>query len=433
MSRKQLSVNISDFAELITGNYYFVDKSLMIKERLECGACATLLLRPRGFGKSLNMSMLRYFFEKTETSNRHLFAGLKIEQHPKCMEKQGQYPVIFLTFKDAQADSWELCYPKICEIISAEYKRHLDVIKPHLHEWDVKRVSEVANGTASEVYVQGSLKDLTTYLRCAHGEQPIVLVDEYDDMMQTAFEHGYYKELAYFMLGFLSEGLKDNSDLEFAVMSGTLLVAKDDSMLGGSLNHLLIRTIFNRVSYSDKFGFLEAEVIELLEHFGKSDLLPEVRSWHGGYQCGDHQLYNPRSTINSLQKGTFQAHLGNANDQALLSRLLKQGGWESDRDFERMLQGASVTADVDGYIAIAEQHEWRGLQGLMLMRGYASFENYRREGRRWFADLKIPNREVYEIWKTLILSWFQATPESAQQYQVMLKSFVGGNNGEKIW
>ncbi len=413
-----------DFAELIGENYYFIDKSLLIKERLDCGACATLWLRPRGFGKTVNISMMRYFFEKTEKSNRHLFDGLKIADHPECMAEQGQYPVVFLTFKGVEADNWELCYKKICDIIGAEYKRHFDVIKPHLDARKMQKASAVVDGTAPQVDIKFSLKKLTTHLRHAYGQCPIVLIDEYDDMMQVAFEHGYFKELVHFMFGFLSAGLKGNSDLEFGILSSILLMAKED-YFSGSLNHLLIRTVLNSSSYSDKFGFLESEVSELLEYFGMSTtLLPKVCSWYGGYQCGDHKMCNPRSTVNFLENGIFQPYWNNSNDLGLLNKLLqcRFGG-----NFEQLIIGGKLVAQwVDQYATVAEQREGGStLWGLLLMKGFLSFENYRSIGFQLVADLKIPNAEVSTIYNTQILSWFE-TSGTTQQYQSMLQSLVDG-------
>lgn len=424
MDRKQLPIGKHDFAEFITGNYYFVDKSLCIKELLGSGAAVTLLPRPRRFGKTVNMSMLRYFFEKSDHSNRHLFNGLKIEQYPDCMAKQGQYPVIFLTFKDIKPNNWELCYGKICEIIGVECKRHLTFLKPYLDEQDYQKMFEVTDGTASQIVIESILGTLSAHLHRAYGKRPLILIDEYDAPIHAAAEYNYYDNMVNFMRGFLSSGLKDNSNLEFGVLTGILRIAKESIFSG--LNNLEVNTLLQE-PYADKFGLLEHEVAAMLEYFGRSEQLDTVRTWYDGYQSGNYKIYNPWSIINFAKTGIFETYWINTSDNALLKKILQQGPALIKESLEQLIRGEPITKEIDENVVMTdiltnERIAW----SLLLMSGYLTFANYRRENRKRIVDLKIPNEEIAEIYDTKILSWFENEPIAAQ-YTTMLRSLIKGD------
>lgn len=425
MERKQLPVGVADFAELIKENYYFVDKSLFIKELLESGAKVTLIPRPRRFGKTINMSMVRYFFEKTEESKRHLFAGLAIEQHPKCMAKQGQYPVIFLTFKDVKVSSWTECLSTLKRVIIKEIDRHYKAIEAHLNPREIADLNNTRASVADMSAYESMLADLSMYLHRAYGVRPLILIDEYDTPIHEAFDRGYYDEIVSFMRNFLSGGFKDNSDLEFGILTGILRIAKESIFSG--LNNLRVCTLLEE-AYADKFGLLEHEVETILAYFGSANTLAAVRSWYDGYQSGSYRIYNPWSIINMLDKsGLMKPYWVNTSGNALLKRVLQYGPDGIKEDCERILRGEVVTKEIDENVVMPELlTNERAAWSLLLMSGYLTFDNYRaqeREDLPMVADLKIPNIEIATTYNTQILSWFT----SKNQYESMLQSLVDGN------
>ncbi len=426
MDRKQLPVSISDFAKLITGNYYFVDKSLFIKELLDSGAEVTLIPRPRRFGKTINMSMIKCFFEKTETSNRHLFDGLNIEQYPKYMAKQGQYPVIFLTFKGVKVTSWAECWNKLKFTIATEINRHYGTISPHLRPQERIDCEDMIARRAEQFLYEEALASLSMYLYRAYGKRPLILIDEYDTPIHAAFDHNYYDEAVNFMRNFLLGGFKDNSNLEFGILTGILRVAKESIFSG--LNNLRVCTLLEE-AYSDKFGLLEQEVATALAYFGSANELSAVRAWYDGYQSGSYKIYNPWSIIGMLDNSdVMKLYWANSSDNAMLKQVLQHGPDGIKEDCEMMLRGGTITKAVDENVVMPELQVNEGaVWNLFLMSGYLTFENLRSVGRKRLVDLKIPNEEVYEIYDTQILSWFQTTKKSMQQYQSMLEFLLAGN------
>ncbi len=305
--RKQLPVGISDFDKVITGNYYYIDKSLFIKELLENKAEAILIPRPRRFGKTLNMSMLKCFFEKNETSKRHLFDGLKIAQHPKIMAEQGQYPIIFLTFKGVEGDIWEDSLRKLKDLIANEYRRHSYLLASSiLDETQQKNFRAIISGDAEKTTYEASLQCLTEYLEAFHKKNVIVLIDEYDAPIHAGYRHKYYDKVTLFIKNFLSGGLKDNAKLQFGVITGIMRIAKESIFSG--LNNLEVHAI-PASFFADKFGLLETEVIELLQAYDLLQNLDTIRNWYNGYKSSDFMLYNPWSIMNTVkQHGKLEAY-----------------------------------------------------------------------------------------------------------------------------
>ncbi|MCL5436638.1 MAG: ATP-binding protein [Candidatus Dependentiae bacterium] len=440
MNRKKLPIGIHNFAELISGNYYFVDKSLLIKELLDSGAKVTLLPRPRRFGKTVNMSMIQHFFENTAPSkqpgstpalpsSRHLFTDLKIAQHPACMAKQGQYPVIFLTFKDVKETSWAECMTATKTILAEEFRRHRYLLEsPALDDVQKDEFSAVINKKASVAACKAALKTLTAHLAKHHQKPAILLIDEYDAPVHAAVEHGYYDQIINFMRGFLSSGLKDNSNLEFGVLTGILRIAKESIFSG--LNNLRVCT-FLEDAYSDKFGLLSPEVAEIISYFGISKDISEVASWYDGYQSGQHKIYNPWSILNMIDtSGQMRPYWINTSDNALLKNVLQNGALGVKEGLEQVMQGKPLTKELDENVVLTKiMSNERTAWSLLFMSGYLTFENYRPDPRQvgsWIADLKVPNTEIAWIYKTEILSWFEGDKVTAQ-YRSLLQSLVNGD------
>ena len=265
--KKKLPIGLSDFKRMIEEDYYYVDKSLFIKDILDSGSTVILLLRPRRFGKTLNLSMLRYFYEKTKVNKSYLFKNLNIWKAGELYKnKQGKYPVIFLTFKDIKNDKWEIALNKIKILIGDEYLRHKYLLEQDILEEREKDIyRQIMNLNADSSFYEDSIRILSNYLEKYHGEKAVILIDEYDAPIQSGYVYKYYNEVINFMRNLLSGAFKDNSSLEKGVLTGILRIAKESIFSG--LNNLEVCTLL-REKYSTYFGLLENEVEEMLKFYG---------------------------------------------------------------------------------------------------------------------------------------------------------------------
>ncbi|MHB1654524.1 MAG: AAA family ATPase, partial [Desulfitobacteriaceae bacterium] len=251
--KKRIAIGVSDFRKMLTGDYYYVDKTLFIKDIMEDGSEIILLPRPRRFGKTLNMSMLTYFLEKSALDNSSLFENLAISQYSGCMVKQGQYPVIYLTFKDLKHNTWEVTYDSLVQLIYTEYNRHLYLMdSPVMSDMDKKYFHRVSMDEGSEADYASSIKKLSEFLTKHYGMKTIILIDEYDVPIQQAYLKKYYDPLISFMRNFMTAALKDNKYLEKAVLTGVMRVARESLFSG--LNNLSVWTLLDE-PYCKRFGF----------------------------------------------------------------------------------------------------------------------------------------------------------------------------------
>jgi len=422
---KNLPLGISDFETIISENLYYVDKSLFIKELIDSWRKISLIPRPRRFGKTLNMSMLQYFFEKTEKSSAPLFKNLAVAQHPYCMEYQGQYPVIFLTFKSTDEPTWDECFNALQEIIAEEFKRHNYLLKSTtLDAHEKKEFKEIINLSAQSTAYKGSLKKLIKYLAQYHNKNVIVLIDEYDVPIQGGFGHQYYNKVIAFLKSFLGRGLKDNKLVEAGVVTGAMRVAKESIFTG--LNNLRVCTIVDD-DHADKFGLLEDEVHQILEHYNLAHMKDKIRSWYNGYSSGLYTIYNPWSIINFLEKkGKFKPYWINSSSNDIIKNLIQHSSPEVKEDFERLLKKESVQKAINENIVFAEIHKSPdALWNFLLFTGYLTFKNNPPiDEDLQYLELMIPNAEIEGFYKTTILGWFQQGPYS---YNKMLQSLVSGD------
>jgi hypothetical protein len=424
---KKLSIGVSDFEEIISQKYYFVDKSGLIKEIVDSGAKVTLIPRPRRFGKTLNMTMLQCFFEKTEKSKRNLFDGLKISKESNIMTHQGQYPIIYLTFKDVKQNNWDDCYDKVRKVISSEFSRHKYLYESDaLSEFEKKSFYSVLEGSASRATLENSLKDLSTYLHKHHNKKPIILIDEYDMPIIAGFTYDYYEEIISFMRGYLCGGLKDNRDLSFAVMTGILRVAKESIFSG--LNNLEVCSITND-TYADKFGFLESEVRELVDYFGCSGEMDDVRKWYNGYSSGEnHTVYNPWSIINFVKnRGRFGAYWVNTSDNKIIQELIRKSSEDVKRDFELIFAKKPVNKTICEDIVFSEIYrDSNALWSFLVFSGYLTWQSLKFVQAKCRVALVVPNDEVLYCLKTLVERWFSESMGSSI-YENMLEALSQGN------
>ncbi len=424
--KKALPIGVDDFKEIVTRNYYYVDKSLFIKEVLDNQAKATLIPRPRRFGKTLNISMLKYFFEKAENPHIQLFDNLAIAKHHDMMAHQGQYPVIFFTLKFIDSLVWDECLDKLKLVISEEYRRHQYLLDSLLLDKIQKNDFEmIINRQANKIQYEVSLKNLIIYLANYHQKSPIVLIDEYDVPIHAGFRNDYFINIVSFMKSFLGDGLKDNKKLGFAVITGALRVARESIFTG--LNNLKVCTFLSD-SYADKFGLLENEVIAMLAYYDLTTHIDEVRTWYNGYTSGPVNVYNPWSIVNLADnKGKLQPYWINTSNNDIIKNLITEGDSGIEEDIEALIKRKPITKEICENIVYADiKKNTKVLWNFLFFSGYLTFKNSRLIDRTPSADFLIPNEEVLYFFESTILSWIQEKA-GPQEYNHMLKSLVTGD------
>lgn len=423
---KKIPIGIADFKELIKQNHYFVDKTLFIKEILDDGAKVILFPRPRRFGKTLNLSMLKYFLEKTTKSNLSLFKNLAIYKDKKLIKQQGTHPVIFITFKDIKVSTWKKCKEKIKTIISKEYRNHKYLLKSnHLDKYEKKTFRQIIGKKTSSEEFEDSLKNLSEYLHRYYDKRAFILIDEYDTPIQEGFMKEYKDDVVDFMRNFLGGGLKDNNSLEKGVLTGILRIAKEDIFSG--LNNLEVCTILSQF-YSDKFGLLENEVRDLLKYYKIEDELKKIKSWYNGYRFGNKTVYNPWSILKlARNKGECAPYWVNTSQNSLINKILATGKDELKEEFELLISGKTIDKVIDEDIILDKVNQnpdvvWN----LLLFSGYLTYNKKKVVKDDIVYSLKIPNREVARVFKKIIASWF-GDSIGPKKYSLMLKNLINGD------
>lgn len=389
--KKKLPVGIDDFKDIQENGYYFVDKSMLIHELLVYGNKVTLLPRPRRFGKTLNMSMIRYFFDiQNSVENRKLFEGLRIEK-TSSMEHQGKYPVIYMSFKDIKSNSWEECSTRVMESIRGLYAQYSFILKK-LSSTQQNLFNRIVKEESNIFDFATSFFNLSQMLETYYGEKVIILIDEYDSPLTTAFDRGYYDDAINFFRTLLSSSLKSNISLKFGVVTGILRIAKESIFSG--LNNLAVSTILDN-SY-EYFGLTEPEVETLLKYYGLEYEMDDVKRWYNGYRFGKERVYNPWSIINFANNQDLKAYWVNTSDNLLIRNLLKKDEIRVREDLEKLFRGDSIDEIITENIIFEDINDIDTLWSLMLFSGYLTFENMKISeitGVRSYA-LRIPNMEV---------------------------------------
>jgi len=438
---QKLPVGLSDFKEVIEGNYYFADKSLLIKELIDQGAKVLLIPRPRRFGKTLNLSMLRYFFEKpalptapgrpgTTADTSGLFRHLKIWQAgEEYTAKQGKYPVIFLTFKDVKESQWENALAKMKRLMQAEFLRHEYLrVDQRLRVEERAYFEGIVKLSAGQSDYEDSLKQLSDYLARYHNQKVILLIDEYDTPIQAGYVNGYYAEAVGFMRNFLGGGLKDNVNLEKGVLTGIMRVAQESIFSG--LNNPGVFTLL-QPEFSAAFGLTEEEVGQALKDFNLEDRLENVRNWYNGYVFGDRVVYNPWSLINYLNSAdkAFRPYWLHTSDNAIVEKLLTRGGKELKRELESLIAGDGVEKPIEENIVFGEIEQRDDLLwSFLLFGGYLKYLSCRRDDNtdKPYYQLAVPNREVRLAYTDLIARWFTGKFDQ-EKLTTMLRALRDGD------
>ena len=397
LNKKKLGLGVEDFKEIISFDYYYIDKTKFIEEILLDGAKIKLFCRPRRFGKTLNMSTLRYFFDiKNREENRKLFNGLYIENSPMISE-QGKYPVIFLTMKGIDSSSWNGALKNIRDKIFELYNEYDGKINHILTENENKVFNKFAGKESDEEELKTSLSFLTSLLYKYYNQKVIVLIDEYDSPIISAYENGYYSEAITFFKGLYGNVLKTNQYLHMGVLTGIVRVAQ--AGIFSDLNNIENYTILND-EYSQYFGLLEEEFEKALLDYGVSYKLEEVKSWYSGYKFGDSEVYNPLSILKFLKTKRLEAYWINTSGNALIKELLKNFDKTVFDALNNLFNGKETVVYISQSIALGNNLSPDDLWELLLFSGYLTVKE-KIDMNTYFV--KIPNNEIMTFFKNLFV------------------------------
>ncbi len=403
--KKPLPIGIADF-KVATNNYYYVDKTLLIRDFLDNKPMVSLFTRPRRFGKTLNMDMLRVFFEKTEEDTSKYFQDKLIWQCGKgYTDYQGKYPVIFLSFKDVKCTTWSETLKMISKLISMEFARHSELEgSSKLNAFEKTQYNELATEKADDVDYQMSLQLLSLLLHKHYGAKAIIIIDEYDTPIQQGHSCGFYDEIISFMRNFFSGGLKDNAHLAYGFLTGILRVAKESIFSG--LNNLKIYSLLDN-AYSQYFGFTKDEVRQILDYYGVSDKYDEVCRWYDGYLFGNTEIFNPWSVINYIDDKCFpKAFWQSTGSNDIIGEIIAAATPEVAENLHKLLSGESVTTYVDtGVIYPEVQNNPYTIYSFLLVAGYLRVSAiYPQHDGNFMCDVAIPNKEIAFVYEKEVLN-----------------------------
>ncbi len=425
MEKKAIPVGIENFEDIIKDNYYYVDKSMLIEDILVNRAAVTLFTRPRRFGKTLNMSMIKYFFDvRNKDENRKLFEELKIFGS-EYMKEQGKYPVIFVSLKDLRGDTWEDTFENLKSFISDLYAEFEDM-REIMNKRDKIKFDKIFYEEEKGDY-ETALKLLSNYIYKYYGKKVIILIDEYDAPIINAFDKGYYNEAINFFQVFYSSALKTNDSLKYGILTGITRIIKEGIFSG--LNNLYVNTILSK-NYSEYFGLLESEVIEMLDYFQMKYKTKEVKDWYNGYRFGDKEIYNPWSIINYIKEKELKAYWANVSGNTLLENMLDQAGEDVYTDLKRFTDGESIEKYISDGTTIKsllsnDDEIWQ----LFLYSGYLTKAKEQIEINETseytnIYNLKIPNKEIRKYFGNMFLNRFFGTELKTS---ILIKALESGD------
>lgn len=410
---KKLPIGISNYKELVEGNYYYVDKSLLIKDIDESGK-VVLMPRPRRFGKTLNLSMLRYFYEKSQHGTEHLFKDTQIWDDSVYREKQGTHPVIFITLKNIKEATWEVAYDKFAITLYEEFDRHKYLLGGDIESYERDFFTRILDRKASQAELETSLHFLAKLLHKHYKKKPYVLIDEYDVPIQAAFVHGYYPTAIGFLRGLLGSVLKDDDEMERGIVTGILTLTKAGIFTG--LNNLDVFDITSE-KLSDKFGFTYEEVSELLAYYKLDKEADVIQQWYNGYTFGvTNGMYNPWSVLHCVKNnGQLKKYWGNTSDNILVKKLIGRASIDVKSKLEKLISGDSVLEKVDESITFPDLDSRADLiWSLLLFTGYLTYSHYEIKKGQIIAALKIPNKEITYLYSELISNIFRESVVGGQ-------------------
>lgn len=399
-----LPVGISDY-RLASSEYYYVDKTMMIRDFIDERPMVSLFTRPRRFGKTLNMDMLRTFFEKKSEDTSTYFKNRKIWRcGKKYRDYQGKYPVIFLTFKDVKRDTWEETYEHLILLICEEYQRHSELLESDTcTDYDKNLYRKIVSGEASSTEYISSLKFLSEMLRKHYGESVVIIIDEYDTPIQQGYLKDFYESIVSFMRNFFSGGLKDNKSLAFGFLTGILRVAKESIFSG--LNNLVVHSVLDK-KYSEYFGFTRAEIEEIAAYYNVSDKIAEICEWYDGYLFGNTEIFNPWSVINYLNNHCEpRAYWVSTSNNDIIGDILAKADSNTYDQLAGLLQGEQLFTYVDTSVIYPQiRNNPSSIYSFLLVSGYLKTTKESKPfGAGNMCEVALPNKEILVVYQTEIL------------------------------
>ena len=411
MKHKPLPIGVEDFKRLVDNGYYFVDKTLMIKELLENKETVNLFTRPRRFGKTLNMSMLQRFFEATEKSNAYLFDGLKIAAYPEYMAYQGQYPVISISLKSMKRASYQEAYFEYVKLLSDEFERHEIILQSDaVSEEDKLEFQKIKRRIAEPKEYNSAVKLLSKCLQKVYQKNVIILIDEYDVPLENAYHEGFYDDMTNLIRSCFESALKTNPSLEFAVLTGCLRVSRESIFTG--LNNLKTYSI-TKNKFSQYFGFTQEEMKGILQTFSLEQYAGTIAKWYDGYRFGLTEIYNPWSVLNCIDSYlqndmvACEPYWSNTSSNRIVKRLIEESNERTKSMVEELINGTPIHTQIFedvtyGTIDVNQDYIW----SFLLFTGYLKIISCETIGDETYYDMVIPNVEIKSIYKNTIRSWF---------------------------
>ena len=437
IKKRGIGIGIEDFKEIIERGSYLVDKTLMIEEIIKSDAKVTLLTRPRRFGKTLNQSMIRRFFEDerkedgTPIDNSRLFDGLAIS---KCGEEilkhKQQYPVISISLKSAKQGDFKMAYKCLADDIYREFMRHRYILRgDKLLAIEKERYENLMNRRADMNEVAKAFAFLSECLAKYHGKNVFILIDEYDVPLENAYFEGFYDDMIKFIRSFFESALKTNPYLEKSIITGCLRISKESIFTG--LNNLKVCSLLSNL-YCDKFGFTPDEVKEMLAYYALSDKYPIVKKWYDGYRFGNAEIYNPWSIISYIDEArldNFMArpYWSNTSSNDIVKEMVEDADDETKKDLETLMNGGTIEKVVHEDITYGDIHEnMDNLWNFLFFTGYLKNEGERLEGSNIYLSMSIPNLEVSGVYETSISRWFEKRLEVTDRSS-LIEAFEKGD------
>ena len=413
---KRVTTGTENFKEFMDKNYYYVDKTMLIDDVLSDKVM--LYTRPRRFGKTLNMSMLYYFFSNQEKENAYLFDKLNASKHQHLMIHQNQYPVIFLSLKDMKSLSYLEQIEQFAYIMKITILQHLNLFdSPLIDESDKKTLNDLRFLRADSIQLKNSLNMLSRCLYQHYHQKVIILIDEYDVPLQSAYQHGYYDEMVDFIRSVFSSALKTNDALERGVLTGCLRISKESIFTG--LNNFTVRTIMD-VEASDCFGFTQEEIDELLKYYNLMDKRQKMKEWYDGYLFGRTEIYNSWSALNYIKKLLNDDHFqavsfwANTSSNDLVKTYIEYATMTMKEEFERLINGQSITKKIVPELTYREM-DFHSIQTMndnvysfLLFTGYLKIKSKVDNDHPYIYELVIPNKEVKYIYEDIFMKWFDS-------------------------
>ena len=421
-----IGIGNQDFEAIRRENYFYIDKTLFIKEWWEGGDTVTLITRPRRFGKTLTMNMTEKFFSVRYAERGDLFEGLKLWDSGKFRTLQGTYPVISLSFANVKEHSYEMARRKICQILSNLYLEYEFLLDRDMISPRGRIFFESVSENMDDMTATMAIHQLSLFLSKYYGKHVIILLDEYDTPMQEAYVNGYWEELMSFIRSMFNAAFKTNPYLERAIMTGITRVSKES--IFSDLNNLEVVTTTSE-KYADCFGFTEKEVFQALDEYGMSDGKEDVKKWYDGFTFGSQKdIYNPWSILNYLDKGKVAPYWANSSSNSLIGRLIREGNKAVKQAFEELMCGRNLEAEeIDEQIVYDQLSKKRNaIWSLLLASGYLKVvecQFVERTGR-WHYTLALTNREVYLMFENMVHDWFV---ESDGAYNDFIKALLTGD------